>query len=168
MKIAVISISVNITGAGYADIVHMHDLRNATLQLEVSEDKRRYFFPPPKFTAPWTLSMVWTQVVMDREAWLAAVHRVAKSRTWLSDSQSHPIYSPHLPPKSSQKRSRNVWTVIGPLSLMHLHWRDGQCSFLTVGERHKNCLIISLYLQSNVRCMYIKHAHQMIEISCNN
>ena len=44
MKIAVISISVNITGAGYADIVHMHDLRNATLQLEVSEDKDAVIF----------------------------------------------------------------------------------------------------------------------------
>lgn len=39
MKIAVISINVNITGAGYADIVHMHDLRNATLQLEVMKMK---------------------------------------------------------------------------------------------------------------------------------
>lgn len=44
MKIAVISISVNITGAGYADIVHMHDLRNATLQLEVSEDEDAVIF----------------------------------------------------------------------------------------------------------------------------
>ena len=44
MKIAVISISVNITGAGYADIVHMHYLRNATLQLEVSEDKDAVVF----------------------------------------------------------------------------------------------------------------------------
>ena len=43
MKIAVISIRVNITGAGYADIVHMHHLRNATLQLEVSEDKNVFF-----------------------------------------------------------------------------------------------------------------------------
>ena len=25
------------------------------------------------------------ELVMDREAWRAAIHRVAKSRTWLSD-----------------------------------------------------------------------------------
>ena len=44
MKISVISISVIITGTGYADIVHMHYLRNATLQLEVSENRDAIVF----------------------------------------------------------------------------------------------------------------------------
>lgn len=36
MKISVISISVNITGTLYANIVYMHYLRNSAFQLEVS------------------------------------------------------------------------------------------------------------------------------------
>ena len=31
-----------------------------------------------------SLSELW-ELVMDREAWRAVIHRVAKSRTWLSD-----------------------------------------------------------------------------------
>jgi len=32
-----------------------------------------------------SLGELW-ELVMDREAWRAVIHRVAKSRTWLSDS----------------------------------------------------------------------------------
>ena len=39
---------------------------------------------PPTFESPW-IHRGWTPAVMDREAWRAAIHGVAKSWTRLSD-----------------------------------------------------------------------------------
>ena len=36
------------------------------------------------------------ELVMDREAWRAAVHWVTRSRTWLSDWTEQPLFWPHF------------------------------------------------------------------------
>ena len=83
----------------------------------------------------WSLSELWV-LVMDREAWRAVIHGVAKSRTWLSDWTElnwimwsrNPFFQVY-PPKME------VYDHIKNCVRMCRAWDNGKCLHRIIRER---------------------------------
>ena len=74
----------------FGSLMQRLDLLEKTLMLGKTEGRRRGWqgmrqLDGITYSGGMCLSSLWAKMVMDREAWHARVHGVAKSWTWLSD-----------------------------------------------------------------------------------
>ena len=68
-----------------------------------------------------SLSELW-EIVMDREAWRAAIHGVEKSQTWLSDWTELWVNTLNLCPKKTCPCHSNVRSKLKTFNLLPLHF----------------------------------------------
>ena len=68
-----------------------------------------------------SLSELW-EIVMDREAWHAAIHGVEKSQTWLSDWTELWVNTLNLCPKKTCPCHSTVWSKLKTFNLLPLHF----------------------------------------------
>ena len=107
------------------------------------------------------------EIVMDREAWRAAIHGVEKSQTWLSDWTELWVNTLNLCPKKTCPCHSNVWsklkTLISFPFIFHMRnetvksWKRYQNNKYQKNSESQTCLIMQGILSSLLTREFLKN-----------